>query len=89
MPYVFFDTLPEGAAEADVVTRDDFEAVADEVERLTGERDTLAHRVEDLDGQLKKARADYSRVVLDGIGKPGPETPARKPATLASFRKGR
>lgn len=85
MPYVFFEELPDGAEESDVVSRDDFEAVAESVETLERARDELAGEVVRLRGDLKKSREEYSRLVLDSAQ--GPQNRAvREPVTLKGYR---
>lgn len=86
MPYVFFEELPEGAEESDVVSRDDFETVAESVETLERARDELAGEVVRLRGDLKKSREDYSRLVLDSAQQEPQNRVVREPLTLKGYR---
>lgn len=85
MPYVFFEELPDGAEESDVVSRDDFEAVAESVETLERARDELAGEVVRLRGDLKKSREEYSRLVLDSAQETQTRA-VREPVTLKGYR---
>lgn len=86
MPYVFYEELPDGVEESDVVSRDDFEAVAESVETLERARDELAGEVVRLRGDLKKSREDYSRLVLDSTQQDSQNKDVREPITLKGYR---
>ena len=71
MPYVYYDELPEGVEEVDVVTREEYDGVV-------GERDGLRDQLFDSTQQLESARKDandakakYASLVLNmGSGNP-------------------
>ena len=69
MPYVYYEQTPEGADEADVVSREDFEAVASEYEELSRQRDALADSVDILTKDLDREKARYAQLVLDNANK--------------------
>lgn len=78
MPYIKVDELPEGAAEADVVPRSDYEAKVDELGTVTAQRDELVGRAERAETDLKTVRDAYARAFID-TKPPKAEAPAPEP----------
>ena len=64
MPYVYYDELPEGYEEADVVPRSEYDAAITERDEVTAQRDGLVTRVEVAEDEARKAKAKYANAFL-------------------------
>lgn len=64
MPYVFYDELPDGMEEADVVPRSELDALTAERDELVATRDELADHVSVLETDLRQSREKYAHAVL-------------------------
>ena len=90
MPYVYYDELPDGLEAADVVSQENYDALADELAESNGQRDEALTQIEEARREAREARAKYAQAILDGKPKqePDPEPdPEPKPtgATIASL----
>ena len=66
MPYVFYDELPEGLEEADVVSHEHYDALADELASTVAQRDEALEHLETSRKETRDAKAKYARLILDG-----------------------
>ena len=90
MPYVYYDELPDGLEEAQVVSQEHYDALAEELSASNGQRDEALTQIEEARREAREARAKYAQAILDGKPKkePDPDTdPKAKPtgATIASL----
>lgn len=65
MPYVFFDELPDGMEEVDVVTRDEYDGVVCERDGLRDKLFDSAQQLESARKDANDAKAKYASLVLD------------------------
>ncbi len=90
MPYVYYDELPDGLEAADVVSKEHYDALADELAASNGQRDEALTQIEEARKEAREARAKYAQAILDGKNRQEPDTedePETKPfgATIASL----
>lgn len=64
MPYIEVETLPEGAEEADVVTRAEYEAVLAERDSTIQQRDDALTRIEEAEKEVRDTKAKYADAIL-------------------------
>ena len=88
MPYVFVEELPEGAEEADVVSREDFESVSQSLFDANVSIEGLADRAIQAENDLGALRRKYANAFMktpvpskDDLGTP-PDTGAHSFAEL-------
>ena len=67
MPYIEVDEIPEGATEADVVSRYDYDAVVAERDEYATQRDDAIAQIEGANSAMREAQAKYAGLVL-GMG---------------------
>lgn len=90
MPYVYYDELPDGLEAADVVTQEQYDALADELAASNGQRDEALTQIEEARREAREARAKYAQAILDGKHRQEPDPkqdpePKHKAATIASL----
>lgn len=68
MPYVFYDELPEGMEEAQVVEQSVFDSIQTSYEEACVARDDAIEKLARTHDELKEYKAKYAKVVLDGAG---------------------
>lgn len=71
MPYVFYEELPEGAEEAQVVEQSVFDSVQTSYEEACAARDDAIEKLTRTHDELRDYKAKYAKVVLDGVGGSG------------------
>lgn len=96
MPYIEVEELPEGAAEADVVPREEYDSLAKELGDASEQRDSLIGQVTDLESSLKEERSRFARAFIEArsnAGAPkkddppkGPEPPRHKTTYDSLFK---
>lgn len=64
MPYVYYDELPEGAEEADVITREDYDAIVSERDSVISQRDEALSQVEEAHKEVRDTKAKYADAIL-------------------------
>jgi hypothetical protein len=64
MPYVFYEELPEGMSEADVVERAELESTLEELESAREQRDQAISRAESAEQGLREAKEKYANTFL-------------------------
>jgi hypothetical protein len=64
MPYVFYEELPEGMEEADVVERAELDSTLSELETAREQRDQAIERAESAEDSLRKSREKYANTFL-------------------------
>ena len=90
MPYVYYDELPDGLEEAQVVSQEHYDALAEELSASNGQRDEALTQIEEARREAREARAKYAQAILDGKPKREDEPeqnpdPKTKAATIASL----
>lgn len=74
MPYIFVDEVPEGADEADVVSREDYDTVAESLRDMEVQRDSAVSKGVELEGELKTVRDAYAKAfITNPVPKQEPE----------------
>lgn len=94
MPYYFHEEEIEGEEAADVVTREDYDAVITERDEVMGQRDDAISRAEVAETKLTEARNKYANAFFntrDGAKKEQADDIKResKVATFAELFSGR
>lgn len=79
MPYVFYDELPEGLQEADVVERAELESLNEELEQAREQRDQAIERAQAAEKGWEESKQKYANTFLRS--KP-PEPNPPKPLDL-------
>lgn len=64
MPYIYKELLEEEEVEADVVTREDYDAVLQERDQLITQRDDAISRAETAEAGWKEAKNKYADAFL-------------------------
>lgn len=90
MPYVYYDELPDGLEEAQVVSQEHYDAIAEELAASNAQRDEALTQIEEARREARATKAKYAQMILDGKPKqePDPEPdpePKPKAATIASL----
>lgn len=76
MPYVYYDELPDGATEVDVVPRADYDSVVSERDATAQQRDEALGQIEEARREVRDAKAQYADAILSANRKPKlPEQP--------------
>lgn len=70
MPYVFYDELPEGMEEVDVVPRSDYDTILAERDNTIQQRDDALARIEEANKEVRDVKAKYADYVLSASSKP-------------------
>ncbi len=70
MPYVLVDTLPDGVEEADVVTREEYDAVVAERDSTIQQRDDAMQRIVKAEQEVRDTKARYADAILSAGQKP-------------------
>lgn len=73
MPYVYYDELPEGLEEADVVSQEHYDALAEELAASNNQRDEALKQIEEARRESREAKAKYAQAILDGKPEPKPD----------------
>ena len=71
MPYIEVEELPEGAVEADVVSREEYDSLAKELGDASDQRDSLITQVTDLESSLKEEKSKFAKAFLDARSSAG------------------
>ena len=71
MPYIEVEELPEGAVEADVVSREEYDSLAKELGDASDQRDSLITQVTDLESSLKEEKRKFAKAFLDARSSAG------------------
>lgn len=82
MPYIEVEELPEGAAEADVVSREEYDSLAKELGDASDQRDSLISRVTDLESSLKEEKSKFAKTFIEArsnAAAPKKDAPAGDP----------
>lgn len=92
MPYILVDEIPEGATEADVVSREEYDEAVRERDEYSAQRDEAISQIAEHDKGRRAAEAKYADLILNmGSGtqqKKQEPTPTRaKPITTESLFK--
>lgn len=86
MPYVFYEELPEGVEEVDVVPRADYDTLVEERDSTIQQRDDALAQIEEARKEVRDVKAKYADTILSANKKPTqqpkPEPKKSKP-TLA------
>lgn len=64
MPYIMVETLPEGVEEADVVTREEYDAVVAERDSNARQRDDALERIVTAEQEVRDTKAKYADAIL-------------------------
>ena len=79
MPYIEVEELPEGAAEADVVSREEYDNLAKELGDASDQRDSLISRVTDLESSLKEEKGKFAKTFIEARSSAGAPEKADPP----------
>ena len=71
MPYIEVEELPEGAVEADVVAREEYDSLAEELGNTSDQRDSLITQVTDLESSLKEEKSKFAKAFLEARSSAG------------------
>lgn len=87
MPYVFKEVLDEEEVEADVVTREDYDAVIAEKDEIMTQRDDAITRAETAEAGWAEARNKYADAFLSSPARAKEEQAknVKKDSTVTSF----
>ena len=87
MPYVWYDELPEGAEAAEVVTREHYDRLADELAGTITQRDEMIERLEEARREARETKSRYAQMILDGSKHQKGDEPEERPRamTIDSF----
>ena len=66
MPYVYYDELPEGLEAAEVVSQENYDALADELAGTITQRDEMIDRLEEARREARETKSRYAQMILDG-----------------------
>ena len=69
MPYVFYDVLPDGMEEIEVVPRSDYDAIIAERDSTIEQRDSALARIEEARKEVRDVKAKYADYVLSASSK--------------------
>lgn len=83
MPYVFYEEVPEGAEEADVVTRENYNLMVDERDELATQNASLAESLEQANSKTREVQKKYADALL-GSQQKQREQPKPKTEKLAA-----
>lgn len=64
MPYVYYDELPEGVEEADVVTREDYDTLVAERDSVIEQRDDALTQIQEANKEVREVKAKYADTIL-------------------------
>lgn len=64
MPYVFFEELPDGAVEASVVDRTEYDTIIEELDNIREQRDIAIDRAEVAERGLRESKEKYANTFL-------------------------
>lgn len=64
MPYVYYEELPEGMEEADVVERAELDSTIEELETAREQRDQAIERAETAEEGWRKSKEKYANTFL-------------------------
>ena len=70
MPYVFYEELPDGMEEADVVERAELDSTLEELEAAREQRDQAIERAEAAEDGWRKSKEKYANTFLRTKPKP-------------------
>lgn len=70
MPYVFYEELPDGMEEVDVVPRTDYDAIVAERDSTIEQRDNALASIEEARKEVRDVKAKYADYVLSASSKP-------------------
>lgn len=88
MPYVFYEELPEGLEEADVVERSELDSLTEELNNAREQRDQAISRAETAEDGWEKAKQKYADTFLSRKPpKSDPEPLNLQPQTLMELFK--
>lgn len=82
MPYIEVEELPEGAVEADVVSREEYDNLAKELGDASDQRDSLISQVTDLESSLKEEKNKFAKTFIEArsnAGAPKKDDPPKAP----------
>lgn len=80
MPYVYYDELPEGLEEADVVSHEHYDTLAEELAATVEQRDQALETLETSRRETREAKAKYAKLILDANKQQGnPKGPEDEP----------
>ena len=65
MPYVYYEELPEGAEEAQVVSHEHYDTLAEELAATVEQRDQTLEALEAARRETREAKAKYAKFILD------------------------
>lgn len=87
MPYVWYDELPEGTEAAEVVSQENYDALADELAGTITQRDEMIDRLEEARREARETKSKYAQMILDGSKNTQESKPEEKPraTTIDSF----
>lgn len=90
MPYVYYDELPDGLEEAQVVSQEHYDAIAEELATSNAQRDEALEQIEEARREARDTKAKYAQMILDGKKQQEPDPkqdpePKHKAATIASL----
>lgn len=88
MPYVFYEELPDGMDEVDVVPRADYDALVEERDSTIQQRDDALTQIEEARKEVRDVKAKYADTILTANRKsktePKPEPKRSKPSLAMS-----
>ena len=80
MPYVYYEELPEGAEEAQVVSHEHYDTLAEELAATVEQRDQTLEALEAARRETREAKAKYGKFILDAHKQQGsPKEPEDEP----------
>lgn len=62
--YIEVDELPEGAEALDLVTRESYNALEDELQEYQTQRDKALESIDELKREIRKVKSEYANMVL-------------------------
>ena len=71
MPYIEVEELPDGAVEADVVSREEYDSLAKELGDASDQRDSLISQVTDLESSLKEEKGKFAKAFIEARSNAG------------------
>lgn len=87
MPYVWYDTLPDGMEESQVYSTEDYDSVVSERNSIQAAFDAASTENLELKDSLKAEKAKYAKAFLDKSSKKSTKqnSSGRKPVTVDSI----
>lgn len=79
MPYVYYDELPEGMEESNVVDRAEHETLLESLRTAESMRDAAIQRAEDFESQLHEQKKKYAETFLSKSPAPKGHEPVKEP----------